>query len=179
MTTPVRRADDTSPLILPTEFGCPLVVHVRAKAIIGSKWAADGVPYPPSLDVQKNELSIKIVRQVEAYIARRLAVFNLPLALEGTEFEQATWRAVTTIPFGARLSYADVARAIGRPGAHRAVARAMTNVAFDLLVPAHRVIGADGRLKGADADSMRGRLLAFEREARRSDKHRDVRLLRQ
>jgi len=167
LTTPVRRADDTSPLILPTEFGCPLVVHVRAKAIIGSKWAADGVPYPPSLDVQKNELSIKIVRQVEAYIARRLAVFNLPLALEGTEFEQATWRAVTTIPFGARVSYADVARAIGRPGAHRAVARAMTNVAFDLLVPAHRVIGADGRLKGADADSMRGRLLAFEREAKR------------
>ena len=72
------------------------------------------------------------------------------------------WRCVAALEVGEIVSYADVARAIGRPGAHRGVATAMGRSPLDLFIPAHRVVGADGRIRGASPGSMRRALLAFE-----------------
>jgi O-6-methylguanine DNA methyltransferase len=100
--------------------------------------------------------------QLDAYFAGRLRCFDVPLALEGTPFAIDVWRAVSHLPTGALASYAEIAAAVGRPNAHRGVARALASTPLALLIPAHRVIGADGRIKGAAPGSMRRRLLAFE-----------------
>jgi methylated-DNA-[protein]-cysteine S-methyltransferase len=116
----------------------------------------------PSSRAPHNALLREARLQLRAYAGRRLRKFDLPLALRGTPFQVAVWQAVADLETGELVSYADVARAVGAPRAHRGVAMAMGRTPFDLFVPAHRVVGADGRIKGAGPQSLRRRLLAFE-----------------
>jgi methylated-DNA-[protein]-cysteine S-methyltransferase len=74
--------------------------------------------------------------------------FELPLAPRGTDFQQLVWQALRAIPYGQTRSYGEVARAIGRPGAVRAVGAANGRNPLPIVVPCHRVIGSDGSLTG-------------------------------
>src|SRR5580704_6630083 len=142
-----------------TPLGRDLMIVGNGRAIL----ASDFVPHRPGGGKPTDALLAEAAAQVRAYFGRRLRCFDLPLALTGTEFRVAVWRAVSSLSFGEFVSYADVARAIGRPLAHRGVATAMGLTPLDLFIPAHRVIGADGRIKGARPRSLRARLAAFER----------------
>jgi len=105
-------------------------------------------------------------RQLAAYFAGRLRAFDLPLAAPGTDFQRTVWRALLEIPFGETRSYADIARAVGRPTAVRAVGGANGRNPIGIIVPCHRVIGKDGTLTGyaGGLDAKRA-LLALERDA--------------
>ncbi len=87
-------------------------------------------------------------RQIDAYFHRDLRDFDLPLALKGTPFQVAAWRALQQIPYGATRSYAEQAKAIGSPSAVRAVGAANGRNPIPIVIPCHRVIGSNGRLVG-------------------------------
>lgn len=86
--------------------------------------------------------------QLRAYAAGELTRFDLPLRLRGTAFQTAVWAALLQIPFGHTVSYGQVAIETGRPGSARAVGAAVGANPVGIVVPCHRVIGADGALTG-------------------------------
>ena len=102
-------------------------------------------------------------RQLDAYFAKRRTAFDLPLAAPGTAFQRAVWAALVAIPFGETRSYGDIARAVGRPTASRAVGAANGQNPIGIIVLCHRVIGASGALTGYAGGLERKRwLLAHE-----------------
>lgn len=86
--------------------------------------------------------------QLDAYFAGRLQVFDLPLAPHGTAFQRQVWQALAQIPFGQTWSYVQLARRVGRPTASRAVGAANGRNPLPIVLPCHRVIGANGALTG-------------------------------
>ena len=87
-------------------------------------------------------------RQLSAYFDGSLRVFSVPLAFEGTPFQRSVWQALLTIPYGETRTYGEIARQIGNPAAVRAVGAANGRNPISIIVPCHRVIGADGSLTG-------------------------------
>ncbi|MHB8055173.1 MAG: methylated-DNA--[protein]-cysteine S-methyltransferase [Candidatus Aminicenantales bacterium] len=87
-------------------------------------------------------------RQLGEYFAGKRRVFDLPLDLNGTPFQREVWGALQKVPFGETTSYGEIARRIGRPAAVRAVGAANGRNPVSIIVPCHRIVGADGRLTG-------------------------------
>lgn len=86
--------------------------------------------------------------QLAQYFAGRRVRFDLPLVMRGTPFQQRVWDALQEIPYGETLTYGEVARMIGKPSAARAVGLANGSNPISVIVPCHRVVGADGALTG-------------------------------
>jgi methylated-DNA-[protein]-cysteine S-methyltransferase len=104
------------------------------------------------------------MRQLQAWFGRELRQFDLPLHPVGTEFQLAVWSALPDIPYGTTLSYGELAARIGRPAAVRAVGAANGANPLPIVLPCHRVIGADGSLTGYGGGlPTKARLLAMER----------------
>jgi methylated-DNA-[protein]-cysteine S-methyltransferase len=95
------------------------------------------------------------VDQLDDYFAGRRTAFDLPIALAGTDFQRAVWGELQRIPYGQTISYGELARRIGRPGASRAVGLANGRNPIAIIVPCHRVIGAGGRLVGYGGGPVR------------------------
>ncbi len=106
-------------------------------------------------------------RQIEEYFAGRRRSFDLALDPQGTDFQRSVWRALMEIPYGHTISYAELARRIGRPGAFRAVGLANGANPIPIVIPCHRVIGADGSLTGYGGGlAAKKTLLALESGSR-------------
>ncbi|MEU9391824.1 methylated-DNA--[protein]-cysteine S-methyltransferase [Streptomyces sp. NPDC048324] len=102
--------------------------------------------------------------QLNAYFSGELKEFTLELQLQGTPFQRTVWDQLRRIPYGETRSYGELAEALGSPGASRAVGLANGRNPIGIIVPCHRVVGADGSLTGYGGGLPRKRrLLDFER----------------
>jgi methylated-DNA-[protein]-cysteine S-methyltransferase len=122
--------------------------------------ASADAPEPPPI---AQALLDATERQLADYFAGRRTAFDLPLAPAGTPFQRCVWNALLAIPYGATASYAEIARRIGQPTAMRAVGAANGRNPIAIVIPCHRVIGADGTLTGyAGGLARKQALLALE-----------------
>lgn len=110
---------------------------------------------------------VEVVRQLEEYFAGKRRDFDLKLAPAGTEFQREVWSELTRIPYGATISYAELSQRIGRPKAVRAVGAANGANPIPIVIPCHRVIGANGTLTGYGGGlPIKQHLLALEHPQR-------------
>ncbi|MFI3245511.1 MAG: methylated-DNA--[protein]-cysteine S-methyltransferase [Ferrimonas sp.] len=121
-------------------------------------------PQPILPTWQRDDQQLALVRQqLTEYFAGERRLFCLPLAPSGTDFQQQVWRALQQIPYGTTASYGEIARAIGRPKAVRALGAANGKNPLAIVIPCHRVIGANGSLTGyAGGLSLKQQLLQLE-----------------
>lgn len=106
------------------------------------------VPLEPVRESRDHPVLRAAERQLAEYFEGGRRVFDLPLDFRGTAFQRRVWRELLTIPFGETCSYGAIARALGHPGASRAVGAANGRNPISIVAPCHRVIGATGKLTG-------------------------------
>ena len=113
---------------------------------------------------ERSELSDRAFGEILEYLKGRRKTFGFPLELCGTEFQKKVWNALQSIPYGETRTYGQIAEAVGNPRACRAVGMANNKNKLMIVVPCHRVIGADGSLTGyAGGLDMKKVLLELER----------------
>ncbi len=105
-------------------------------------------PKPEALGERTDDGFVEVRRQLDEYFAGDRTGFDLPLAAQGTAFEHQVWDLLKEIPYGETRSYGDLARQLGDPALAQAVGWANGRNPVSVIVPCHRVIGADGRLTG-------------------------------
>jgi methylated-DNA-[protein]-cysteine S-methyltransferase len=148
-------------VVLSTPLG-DLSVATNDAAVCGVHFGRrEGPPAVPD-----DPLLTTVAAQLAEYFAGRRTTFELPLAdVGGSEFERAVWARLATIPYGEMRTYGQIAAAVGDPSAARAVGTACNRNRLPVLLPCHRVVGADGKLVGFGGGLARKRLL-LEIEAR-------------
>lgn len=155
----------TSPTALPDRFSVvpspvgDLVLTGTTEVLSGCWFTGAGTVDRTAGLVRDDSAFVAASQQLEEYFAGRRRDFVLPLAPLGTEFQRRVWSALRTIPYGATWSYRELALAVGSPNASRAVGLANGRNPHSIIVPCHRVIGADGRLTGYGGGLDRKRLL--------------------
>lgn len=142
----------------------PLLLVGDAKALRRVSFESGKRSVPPQAEWKQNRSAFaEVIRQLQAYFRGELKEFDLPLSMEGTDFQLRVWNELRAIPYGETISYAQLARRIGNPQAVRAVGAANGSNPIPIIVPCHRVIGSDGSLTGFGGGlSTKKRLLELE-----------------
>ena len=158
---------------------CDVFTPVGRLRLAGDEEGLRGISFPSSSHslrpagdrkLQPDEEPFReAARQLAAYFGGELERFELLLAPAGTAFQREVWSMLLTVPYGETVSYGELARRLGRPGASRAVGAANARNPIPLVIPCHRVIGADGSLTGFGGGlDVKARLLALEAGHRRA-----------
>lgn len=133
-----------------------VVVRAGSRGIVGIDLCDDE---PTDATGEGSEYAEQAARELREYFAGERRSFDVQLDMKGSDFSLAVWGALREIPFGQTVSYGDIARKIGRPSASRAVGAANGRNPIPIIVPCHRVIGADGALTGYACGLWRKRWL--------------------
>lgn len=138
-------------LLLIGEPGRLRALHYPGRHRIGGDWVEDAEPFADA------------IRQLGEYFAGERREFDLELDPRGSDFDRTVWAQLVEIPYGETTSYGEIARAIGRPDRARAVGAANGRNPLPIVIPCHRVIGADGSLVGYGGGlELKRRLLELE-----------------
>lgn len=155
-----------------TTFESPvgiLTLVASDAGLVAITWENDDplrVRLGPLVEDIAHPVLVEAARQLRRYFAGELTLFDLPLDMRGTAFQTSVWAALLAIPYGETRSYGAIARAIGRPGASRAVGAANGRNPLSIVAPCHRVVGTSGHLTGfAGGLEAKAMLLALERRA--------------
>lgn len=143
----------------------PLLLAATSKGLRYIHFYKGTMPTPAKDETwaESSERLQPYVAQLEAYFRGKLQVFTFELDLVGTQFQKDCWQALLRIPYGKTCSYAEIARAIGRPNAFRAVGQANHDNPIAIVVPCHRVLRANGTLTGYGGGlSTKEKLLRLE-----------------
>lgn len=144
-------------VVHPSPVG-PLTLISDGKALVRLDF--ENPKYPgPKAPAGRDPILDSARRELDAFFNGRLKVFESPVAPRGTPFQERVWKALLTIPFGVTRTYGQIAAKIGNPTAFRAVGLANGRNPIAIIVPCHRVIGADGSLTGYGGGEDRKRLL--------------------
>lgn len=144
-----------------------MLLAAEGEALIGA-WFLGQKHFPVALAVVADAPAAAVLAeaasQLDAYAAGERTSFDIALAPRGTPWQRAVWQALLAIPYGETCSYGALAARLGRPGSARAVGAAVGRNPLTILIPCHRVLGADGSLTGFAGGLERKRaLLAIER----------------
>ncbi len=132
--------------VIPSPVGA-LRLRAEDNALVGIEFLGAAVEPSVAADLSHPVLA-RARRELEEYFAGDRTEFDLPLRARGTPFQERVWTALARIPYGRTRSYREIAEEIGRPAAVRAVGAANGSNPLPIVVPCHRVIGADGSLTG-------------------------------
>ena len=114
--------------------------------------------------IESREFNEDACRQLEEYFNETRSEFDLPLDLHGTDFQKAVWNSVAEVPYGQTRTYGQIAEDIGNPGSIRAVGAANGANPVPIVIPCHRIIGADGSLTGYGGGiEIKRKLLVLEK----------------
>ncbi|MGN0675510.1 MAG: methylated-DNA--[protein]-cysteine S-methyltransferase [Oscillospiraceae bacterium] len=119
-------------------------------------------PFPTG-EVFRDEITIAAERQLNEYFTKKRKSFDIPIYMNGTDFQLSIWRALMEIPYGETVSYGTLSAMTGNPKAFRAAGNACGKNPLMIIVPCHRVISSDGKIGGFSADiNIKKYLLDFE-----------------
>jgi len=131
---------------------------------VGGRTTPESLKETPAVDDDTEVLEL-LVKELDAYFAGKLKEFTVPVNPSGTAFRKIVWEALQTIPYGQTISYKQLAERINNPSAIRAVGGANHNNPISIIIPCHRVIGADGKLVGYGGGlGVKEFLLEFEKK---------------
>jgi methylated-DNA-[protein]-cysteine S-methyltransferase len=142
----------------------PLLLAADENGLRLVHFASGRRPKSPERDWVEDKAPFKeVIRQLQAYFEGKRKEFDLPLVLDGTEFQMLVWRNLQKIPYGETVSYGQLAKRIGKPEASRAVGLANGSNPIPIILPCHRVIGSNGDLTGFGGGiPLKKKLLALE-----------------
>lgn len=151
---------------LETEIGKVYIVMnedgILRIEVIESNWTKFTMSNP-NIKINK-KICFEAVKQLEEYFKGKRKVFDLPLIIEGTEFRKEVWKVLTEIPYGETKSYSYIAKKINNEKAVRAIGQANKSNLFPIIIPCHRVIGKNNKLRGYAGDNIDVQLKLIELE---------------